>query len=443
MKERSMPTRPVKIVVIGGGSSYTPEIIEGLLARRAQLPVREVWLTDIPAGKEKLDIITGLARRMVAKFGDPFPVHATLRRGEALDGADFVLTQLRVGMLDARVRDERIPMRYGAIGQETVGAGGFAKALRTIPVILDICHDVERACPDAFLINFTNPAGIVTEAASLHSRAKVIGLCNNPINMQNWVAEQFGVTRREVAIEFVGCNHLVWGKRVFVEGRDVTRKALEKLAGDTTMNMKNIPDHAWPRELVQSLGAFPNPYHKYYYMHDVMLAEMLEKYRAGKPTRGEEVKRVEAELFKKYQDPTLDVKPPELAQRGGALYSEAAVQVIDSIVNDRGDAQCVDTLNRGALLDLPENVVVEVTCAITAHGPVPLTVGRLPPQILGLLQLMKAFEALTIRAAVHGDKDAALQALTMNPLVPSIGIAQQILDDILVENSEYLPQFAQ
>ena len=432
---------PLKVVVVGGGSSYTPEIVEGLLNRRDRLPLRELWLMDITAGKEKLDIVSGLARRMTAKFGNPFSIKTTLERNEALEGADFVLSQFRVGGLDARIRDESIPMRYGAIGQETVGAGGFAKAMRTIPVVLDLCRDMERLCPDSFLINFTNPAGVVTEAASLHSKVKVVGLCNNPINMENWVAEQFGVPRSRVYIEFVGCNHLVWGKRVFVEGKEVTRQALEKLAGDTTMNMKNIPDHAWPRELVMSLGAFPNPYHKYYYMHDVMLAEMLEKRRQGKPTRGEEVKKVEAELFKKYRDPSLDVKPEELSQRGGALYSEAAVQVIESIYNDRKDIQCVDTLNRGALLDLPGDVVVEVSCVITGNGPVPLTVGRLPSQILGLLQLIKAFESLTIVAAVRGDKDAALQALTMNPLVPSIGVAQMILNDILAENAEYLPQF--
>ena len=436
-----MRKRPLKVVVVGGGSSYTPEIIEGLLSRREQLPLRELWLVDIAAGKEKLDVIAGLAKRMAGKFGDPFTIKTSLERAEALEGADFVLSQFRVGGLDARIRDESIPLRYGAIGQETVGAGGFAKAMRTIPVILDLCRDIERLCPDAFLINFTNPAGVVTEAASLHSKVKVIGLCNNPINMENWVAGQFGVPRSRVYIEFVGCNHLVWGKRVFVEGKDVTRQALEKLAGDTTMNMKNIPDHAWPRELVMSLGAFPNPYHKYYYMHDAMLAEMLEKHREGKPTRGEEVKKVEAELFKKYRDPNLDVKPEELSQRGGALYSEAAVQVIDSVYNDRKDIQCVDTLNRGALLDLPDDVVVEVSCVITGHGPVPVTVGRLPPQILGLLQLIKAFESLTIQAAVRGDRDAALQALTMNPLVPSIGVAQKILNDILAENAEYLPQF--
>jgi 6-phospho-beta-glucosidase len=436
-----MAKKPVKMVVIGGGSSYTPEIIEGLLTRRDQLPLRELWLTDIPAGKEKLDIVAALARRMVAKLGNPFPVKTTLVRQEALEGADFVLSQLRVGMLDARIRDEKIPLRYGVIGQETVGAGGFAKALRTIPVVLDICKEMERLCPEAFLINFTNPSGVVTEAAAQHSKVKVIGLCNNPINMENWIAGKFGVPPSDVYLEFVGCNHFVWGNRVFVRGKDVTREALEKLAGDSTMSMKNIPSHAWPRDLVLSLGAFPNPYHMYYYMHDVMLAEMLEQHRAGKPTRGEEVKVVEAELFKKYQDPKLDVKPEELSKRGGALYSEAAVRLVDSIYNDRKDIQCVDTVNRGALLDLPENVVVEVSCTITAQGPVPVTVGRLRPQLLGLLQLIKAFEALTIQAAVNGDEDAALQALTINPLVPSVTVAKKILDDILAENADFLPRF--
>lgn len=436
-----MAKKRVKMVVVGGGSSYTPEIIEGVLNRKDQLPLSELWLVDIPSGKEKLDIVANLTKRMVAKFGNPFPVKVTTDRKQALDGADFVLSQFRVGGLDSRIRDEKIPLRYGAIGQETVGAGGFAKAMRTIPVVLDLCKDIERQCPDAFLINFTNPAGVVTEAASKHSKVKVIGLCNNPINMENWIAQKFEVPHSDVYVEFVGCNHLVWGNRIYVRGEDVTRQALEKLAGDTSMNNKNIPTHEWPRELVLSLGAFPNPYHMYYYRHEVMLAEMLENFKAGKPTRGEEVKKVEGELFKKYQDPTLDVKPEELSKRGGALYSEAAVRLIDSIYNDRKDIQCVDTVNRGALLDLPEDVVVEVSSTITAQGPKPVTVGRLRPQITGLLQLIKAFEALVVQAAVYGDKDAALQALTLNPLVPSVDSAQKILKDILAENADYLPQF--
>ncbi len=351
------------------------------------------------------------------------------------------MSQFRVGSLDSRIRDERIPLRYGAIGQETVGAGGFAKAMRTIPVALAICRDMERLCPGAFLINFTNPSGIVTEAISRYSKARVVGLCNNPINIENWLADKFHVVTADVRVEFVGCNHLVWGNRVFVKGVDVTKEALEKLAGDSSMSMKNIPAQEWPPALVRSLGAFPNPYHLYYYLHDVMLAEMLEQARAGRPTRGEEVKRVEADLFTKFQDPLLDVKPEELSMRGGALYSEAAVRLVDSIHNDRRDVQCVDTLNRGALVDLPDDVVVEVSCVITAQGPVPLTVGRLRPQILGLLQVIKAFEALTVQAGVHGDEDAALQALTLNPLVPSFSAAQGILRDVLKENADYLPQF--
>jgi 6-phospho-beta-glucosidase len=436
-----MPANRVKVVVIGGGSSYTPEIIEGLLNRAGSLPVSELWLTDIPAGKEKLEIIAALTKRMVARHGNPFAVRTTLERKEALEGADFVLSQFRVGGLDARIRDESIPVRYGALGQETVGAGGFAKALRTIPVALDIAHDMERLCPNAFLINFTNPSGVVTEALSKHSKVKVTGLCNNPINIENWIAGRFGVPVADVRVEFVGCNHLVWGNRVFIKGKDQTRAALEKLAGDSSMSMKNIPAQEWPRDLVLSLGAFPNPYHLYYYLHDVMLADMLEGARAGKPTRGEEVKKVEAELFKKFQDPALDVKPEELSKRGGALYSEAAVRLIDSIHNDRRDVQCVDTVNNGALSDLPDDCVVEVSCAVTAEGPVPLTVGRLRPQILGLLQVIKAFEALTIQAAVNGDAGAALQALTLNPLVPSANAARSILKDILAENADFLPQF--
>lgn len=435
------PRRPVKIAVIGGGSSYTPEIIEGLLARREDLPLRELWLVDVPAGRRKLEIVTALARRMAARVGASFPIHATLERREALPDADFVLSQFRVGGAEARIRDERIALRHGAIGQETVGAGGFAKALRTIPATLALCRDIESLCPQAFLINFTNPSGIVTEAVTRQTRVRVVGLCNNPLNMTAYVARAFSVEAARVRIEFVGANHLVWGQRVFVDGADVTRATLEKIADDVSYTNRNIPAHEWPRELLLSLGAMPNPYHKYYYLTDVLLGELLEAFRAGEPTRGETVRALEEELFRKYEDPQLDVKPEELSRRGGALYSEAACRLVTSILNDRHDVQCVDTPNRGALLDLPEQAVVEVNCVITAEGPVPLTVGHLRPQILGLLQLVKAYEALTIEAALHGDRQAALQALTLNPLVPSFGVAERILADILAENREHLPQF--
>lgn len=420
-----------RVVVIGGGSSYTPEIVEGLIARAQALSLAEVWLVDIPAGREKLEVVGALARRMVEKAGADLEVRWTLDRREALEGASYVVTQIRVGGIAARIRDERVPLRHGVIGQETVGPGGFAKALRTVPVVLDICRDMEELCPQAWLINFTNPSGIVTEAALRHTRARVIGLCNNPINMERWFAREFDARPQELFVEYVGCNHLLWAQRVMVRGRDVTPELLRRVEAGGE----------WPAGLIEALGAIPCGYHHYYYCGDQMLAKLQEAEAAGKPTRGEQIVAIERELFAQYAEPGLAEKPEALSKRGGALYSEAAVRLMASIHGDRRDIQCVDTANRGALSDLPADSVVEVSCVIGAQGPRPLTVGPLRPELRGLLQQIKAYEELTIEAAVNGDRRAALLALVANPLVPSARVARALLDDLLEAHAEHLPQF--
>ncbi len=424
--------RGTKVVVIGGGSSYTPEIIEGLIARADTLSLRDVWLVDIPRGRRKLEIVGALAKRMVASEGRPFRVHLTTDRREALPDANYVVTQIRVGGMEARAKDERIPLRHGAIGQETTGPGGFAKALRTVPVILDICRDIERLAPEAWLINFTNPSGIVTEAACRHSSAQVIGLCNIPIGTERWIARDFDARPEETFIEYVGCNHLVWVNRVWVKGVEVTDRLIAKVAaGDQ-----------WPKGLVESLRAIPCGYHHYYYMKDEMLAKARQADAEGKPVRAEQIMEIEKRLFEQYKDKSLSRKPAELSKRGGAHYSEAACRLIASIHTDRRDIQCVDTPNRGALSDLAAESVVEVSCVIGADGPRPLPIGSLRPELRGLLQQVKAYEELTIKAAVTGDRGAALQALIANPLVPSAAAAKRILDDLLEAHADHLPQFA-
>lgn len=436
-----MTDRGLKIATIGGGSSYTPELIEGFIRRYGNLPVKDIYLVDIDAGMEKLQIVTALAKRMVEKAGIDLQIHATTDRTEALKDADFVTTQFRVGLLDARIRDERIPLRYGRIGQETTGAGGFAKALRSVPVILDICRDMEKLCPDAWLINFANPSGILTEAALNHSSIKTIGLCNCPINMVSDMAEKFGCDADDVFCDFVGINHLVWAKRVLVKGRDVTAEAIEKLCSDSAKEvMANIPEIHYDPAFLRSLGMVPVSYLKYYYMQPEMLAECT---RAAKEEgcRAEVIKQVEKDLFALYQSPTLDVKPPQLSKRGGARYSDAACSLIDSIYNNRKDIQTVNVLNNGTNADLPDNASIERNCVIDRDGAHPLHIGRTPLKIRGLLQNVKAYEQLTIEATVKGDYDCALQALTIHPLVDSATVAKQTLDDILSENRAYLPQF--
>ena len=433
----------LKIVTIGGGSSYTPELIEGFIKRYDELPVTDIWLVDIEEGREKLEIVGSLAKRMVEKSGLPIKIHLSLNRREALKNADFVTTQIRVGLLDARIKDERIPLKYGVIGQETNGPGGLFKALRTIPVILDICKDMEELCPNAWLINFTNPAGIVTEAVLRHtSIKKVIGLCNLPIHTKINIAEMLGVERERVQVQFAGLNHMVYGLNVYLEGTNVTKKVLDILTGDTkgAIDMNNIPDLDWEPEFIRALGVLPCSYHRYYYQTQKMLEEELEAYKKN-GVRAEVVKQLEGDLFELYKDPNLDIKPPQLEKRGGAYYSDAACSLIDSIYNDRGDIQTVNTQNNGAIAGIPNESAVEVNCVITKNGPIPLTVGELPIAVNGLIQQIKSFERTTIEAAVTGDYHKALLAMSINPLVPSDTLAKQILDEMLEAHKEYLPQF--
>jgi 6-phospho-beta-glucosidase len=379
---------------------------------------------------------------MIERSGKPIRVKTTLDRREAIRGADFVTTQIRVGMLDARSRDEKIPLKYGLIGQETTGAGGFAKALRTIPVILDICREMNELAPDAFLINFTNPAGLVTEAVIKHAGVRTVGLCNLPIHTKMQIAELYGIPVSELFIEMAGINHLNWTTRVVIGGRDQTEDFLRRLAGTSGISMKNVPDLEWDGEFIDSLGALPCSYHRYYYMKDQMYREMADKLQRTGKTRADDVKEVEAELFQLYRDPNLVTKPAQLDKRGGAYYSEAAVQLMKSIHNDAQDVQIVNVRNGGVIRCLPDDASIEVNCVIKSDGPHPIALTReLPPQIRGLLQVVKAYEELTVEAAVHGDYRAALQALTIHPLVGDEAAARAVLNDILTQNAPYLPQF--
>lgn len=432
----------LKIVTIGGGSSYTPELIEGFIKRYKELPVRELWLVDIKEGEEKLNIIGALAKRMVKKAGLPIEIHLTLDRREALKDADFVTTQIRVGLLKARIEDERIPLKYKVIGQETNGPGGLFKALRTIPVILDITKDMEELCPEAWLINFSNPAGIVTEAVLKYGKIKrVIGLCNVPIGMEMAVAKMLEVESKRIRIDFAGLNHLVYGLNVYLDGENITKRVVELSNSEkANINMKNIIGLEFEKDFIKALGVLPCPYHRYYYKTSEMLEEETKEAKKS-GTRGEIVEKIEAELFELYKDLTLDIKPLQLEKRGGAYYSDAACRLINSIYNDKRDIQAVNTMNKGAIAGIPYNSAVEVSCIITKEGPIPLTIGELPVAALGLIQQIKSFEILTVEAAVTGDYDKALLAMTINPLVHSDTVAKKILDEMLEAHKKYLPQF--
>lgn len=430
----------IKIVTIGGGSSYTPELVEGFIKRHKELPVKELWLVDIEEGKHKLEIVGNLAKRMVKKAGVDMEVNLTLDRREALKDADFVTTQLRVGLLDARIKDERIPLSHGVIGQETNGAGGLFKALRTVPVVLDIIKDIEELCPNAWLVNFTNPTGVISEAVFKYTNfRRYIGLCNVPIGVKNGMADILEVEKDRVEMDFAGLNHMVYALNVRLDGKDITKEAIEKFV-TSSLTMQNIKDIPLNADFVRALGVIPCPYHKYYYKHKEMLEEELEGFKDGK-TRGETVKALEDDLFELYKDENLAVKPPQLEKRGGAYYSDAACNLINSIYNDKKDIQVVNTLNNGAIRDFRENSAAEMSCVITKEGPKPLSVGYLPVAVSGLVTEIKAFEILAAKAAVEGDYNAALQALCINPLIPSDDLAKTILDEMMEAHKEYLPQF--
>jgi 6-phospho-beta-glucosidase len=433
MERTGLMAKQRKLCVIGGASTYTPELIEGFIERQAELGLATVALMDID--EDRLRVVGGLARRMIRAAGSPLELVLATEREKGLEGADFVICQIRVGGSDQRVIDEKIALRFDIVGQETTGPGGFAKALRTIPVMLSLAADMERLCPHAWLINFTNPSGLVTEALVKHSKARAIGLCNLPINMLHTVAGYLGVEPPSISLDYVGLNHLSWVKGAYWNGQDVTEIMMAKAVEEARQVAKG--HSVFSAELLEELAMLPCYYLRYYYHHDKVLQEQRE---AGK-TRGEEVREIEETLLAMYGDPRLDRKPEELEKRGGALYSTAAVSLVAAIVDNRNEVHIVNCQNRGAIADLPLGSVVEVPCLVGTAGAAPLMVGRLPVAIRGLIQSVKAYEELTVEAAVTGDRRSALQALLNHPLVPSYGVARGLLGAILEANRDYLPQF--
>jgi 6-phospho-beta-glucosidase len=424
----------VKLAVVGGGSTYTPELIEGIARRAERLPVDELVLLDIDP--ERLEIVGGLAQRMLKRLDWPGRLVLTGDTDAAIDGASFVLIQLRVGGQAARLVDETLPPKFGTIGQETTGAGGFAKALRTVPVVLDLAErTAKRAAAGAWIVDFTNPVGIVSQAL-LDEGHRAIGLCNVAIGFQRRFASRFGVTPEEVELEHVGLNHLTWARAVRIGGVDRLPDLLETDAEALATEVGT------PVEIVRLTRSIPSYYLKYYYAFDKVLQHQLD----GAESRASEVIDIEGELLDMYRNPNLDEKPKLLERRGGAYYSEAAAQLIASLHDGRGDVQIVDIRNgngRGerALPDLPDTAVVEVPARITREGAAPLAQAPLEPGMRGLVQAVKAYEELAVAAARTGDRDLALKALLANPLVARWSIAQPLLEALLDANRAHLPRF--
>ncbi|MFF5649645.1 6-phospho-beta-glucosidase [Streptomyces collinus] len=418
----------MKLTVVGGGSTYTPELVDGFARLRDTLPVEELVLMD-PA-QDRLELVGGLARRIFARQDHTGRITTTSNLDEAVDGADAVLLQLRVGGQAARLQDETWPLECGCVGQETTGAGGLAKALRTVPVVLDIADRVRRTNPRAWIIDFTNPVGIVTRAL-LQAGHKAVGLCNVAIGLQRKFAALLSAAPSDIHLDHVGLNHLTWETAVRLggpEGEDVLPKLLgehgERIAADLRL----------PRPLLDTLGVVPSYYLRYYYAHDEVVRELRTK-----PSRAAEVAAMESELLALYADPALDEKPELLGKRGGAFYSEAAVDLAAALLGGGGTPyQAVNTYNRGTLPFLPDDAVIEVQAAVGAQGATPLPVHPVDPLYAGLMAGVTAYEHLALEAALHGGRERVFRALLSHPLIGQYAYAETLTDRLIAHNREHL-----
>jgi 6-phospho-beta-glucosidase len=417
----------MKLAVVGGGSTYTPELVDGFARLRDTLPVEELVLVDPAADRREL--VGGLARRIFAKQGHPGTITTTADLEAGVAGADAVLIQLRVGGQAARNQDETWPLECGCVGQETTGAGGLAKALRTVPVVLDIAERVRRTAPDAWIIDFTNPVGIVTRAL-LQAGHKAVGLCNVAIGFQRKFAAMLDVTPEQVHLDHVGLNHLTWERGVRLGGPDGAN-LLPKLLAEHTAEI--AADLHLPREILDRLGVVPSYYLRYFYAHDEVVRELRTK-----PSRAAEVAAMEKQLLEMYGDPALDEKPELLSRRGGAFYSEAAVALASSLLRGTGDVQVVNTYNNGTLPFLADDAVIEVPAVVGAGGTVPLPVAPLEPLYAGLIAGVTAYEDLALEAALRGGRDRVFTALLSHPLIGQYEYAEALTDRLIAHNREHL-----
>jgi len=418
------------VAVVGGGSTYTPELVDSLCDHEDRLVVDELVLLD--PDLDRLEAVGGLAGRILRRHGWEGDLVTTDDRLHAIDGADFVIVQLRVGGQAARHTDETLPVGFGCLGQETTGPGGLAKALRTVPLVLDIAEDTaERGAPGAWVVDFTNPVGIVTQALADEGH-RAVGLCNVAIHVQRRLGHYLGVDPDTVEIEHVGLNHLTWVRSARVGGVDRLPELLHRFGPELEL------ESGVPAGLLRLLGALPSYYLHYYYCLDQNLAEQSAP---GWRSRAEVVAELEAELLAEYRDPQRVTKPDKLSHRGGAYYSEAAVRLVASLHAGTGDVQVVDVPNRGSIPGLPDDAVVEVPCTVDHQGAHPLPQRQLPPDMAGLVAHGKAYERLAVEAALHGSRDTMIRALVANPLVGQYPLAEQLADTLLAANRRYLPRF--
>lgn len=416
----------MKFTVVGAGSSYTPELLEELALRREELPLGEMVLYDID--EKRLEIMGSFCKRFANKHGLSGTIRTTTDLEDALYGADFADTQIRVGGNQARVIDEKIPMSHNLVGQETTGAGGMMKAFRTIPVMLKVARTMERVSPEGWLINYTNPTGLITEAITRYTGAKIAGFCSGGIFPKMWARRALGIDYSRVQYDYAGLNHLNFMSNLTIDGRPVTQEEFEAIAKE---------NDSVDIRLIKLLGVLPSPYLQWYYQ----TAEKLEKAILAPRTRGEEVLLLEKEVYAAYADVNNCEKPEALARRGGGGYSEVAIGFANAIHNNIDTGMVVNVPNRGALSFLPDNAVVEVGCLVNRHGVAPLHVAEVPSMAWGLIAAVKNYEQLAVEAAVEGDVRKMKLALLAHPLVHEFALVEKLVPELLEANKKYLPQF--
>lgn len=415
-----------KLAIVGAGSSYTPELLEELAHRKDSIQAKEIMLYDIDP--KRLQIMEGFCKRYAKHLGLATVITATDDLDQALYGADFVDTQIRVGGNKQRVKDEKIPLKYGLVGQETTGAGGMMKAFRTIPVMLELAKKMEELSPQGWIINYTNPTGLVTEAVTKYSKANIAGFCSGGIFPKMWAKEALGIDYHRVQYNFVGLNHLNFMSNITIDGRPVTEDEFEAIAKQNS---------SVELDIIKLLGVIPSPYLQWYYQTD----EKIQKIKSDGYTRGEEVMELEKQIYAAYGDEKQVTKPAVLAKRGGGGYSEVAMNFVNAVHNNIDTEMVVNVPNKGAIKFLPDDAVVEISCLVNKRGMAPLNVTEVPNMCWGIISAVKNYEQLAVEAAVEGDVRKMKLALLAHPLVRQHEFVEKMVPELLEANKEYLPQF--
>jgi 6-phospho-beta-glucosidase len=418
----------LKIAIIGAGSGYTSELIEEISKQEEILNVRQVVLYDID--ENRLGIMGDFCTRYLKAKGSNIKLKRTGNLTEAVEGAQFIDTQIRVGGNKQRVMDEKIPLKYGLLGQETTGAGGMFKAFRTIPVMLEIAREIEKVNPDAWIVNYTNPTGLITEALIKKSKVKIAGLCSGGLFPKWWAKKALGVDEKDVDYDYVGLNHMNFAYNLKIGGRSVSDQEFDKIAEASNHGEVNFG-------LMKKLRLIPSPYIKYFFHR----SKVIEELKSKKTTRGEDVLEIEKEVFKAFSDPQQVTIPEILYKRGGGGYSEVAISIIKAIYTDTPKKIVVNVPNNGAIKWLPDDAVIETPCLVNSAGIKPLAVPELPETVWGLISAVKNYEQLAVEAALTGSLDLAELALLAHPLIGDWELIKPLMKEMMDANSKFLPQF--